>query len=74
MLPAPELKKHATLLLPFCDHLEGVQAAVAPMAVPTAKRDERAVEAVVPGSVFIHVPQTVLIPTDCKTRKQCGMR
>ena len=37
------------------------------MAVPTAERDERAVEAVVPGAIFIHVPQTVLVPTDCKT-------
>lgn len=65
--PAPELEEHAAFLLPLCDHLEGVQAAVAPVAVPTAERDERAVEAVVPGAVFIHVPQTVFVPTDCKT-------
>lgn len=63
----PELEEHAALLLPLCDHLEGVQAAVASVAVPAAERDERAVEAVVPGAVLIHVPQTVLICTDCKT-------
>lgn len=67
LLTSPELEEHAALLLPLCDHLEGIQAAVAPMAVPTAECDERAVEAIVPGTVFIHIPQTVLIPTDCKT-------
>lgn len=44
------------------------------MAVPAAERDERAVEAVVPGAVFIHVPQTVLIPADCKEQKQSVRR
>ncbi len=61
------MEEHAAFLLSLCDHLEGVQAAVAPVAVPTAERDERAVEAVVPGAVFIHVPQTVLVPADCRT-------
>lgn len=65
--PPPELEEHAAFLLPLCDHLEGVQAAVAPVAVPAAERDERAVEAVMPGAIFVHVPQTVLVPTDCKT-------
>lgn len=37
------------------------------MAVPAAERDERAVEAVVPGSILVHVPEAVLICTDCKT-------
>lgn len=63
----PELEEHAAFLLPLCDHLEGVQAAVAPVAVPTAERDERAVEAVMPGAIFVHVPQAILVPTDCKT-------
>jgi len=67
LLCPPELEEHAALLLPLRDHLEGVQAAVAPVAVPAAERDERAVEAVVPGAVFIHVPQAVLVRTDCKT-------
>lgn len=66
-LSSPELEEHAALLLPLCDHLEGVQAAVAPVAVPTAERDERAVEAVMPGSILVHVPEAVLICTDCKT-------
>lgn len=65
-MPPPELEEHAAFLLPLCDHLKGVQAAVAPVAVPTAERDERAVEAIVPGAIFINVPQTVLVPTDCK--------
>lgn len=63
----PELEEHAAFLLPFCYHLKGVQAAVAPVAVPTAERDERAVKAIVPGAIFVHVPQTILVPTDCKT-------
>lgn len=42
------------------------------MAVPTAERDERAVEAVVPGAVFIHVPQTVLVPTDVRSAEDDG--
>jgi len=63
----PELEEHAAFLLPLRDHLEGVQTAVTPVAVPAAKCDERAVEAVVPGAVFIHIPQTVLVPTDCET-------
>lgn len=62
--PPPELEEHASLLLALCDHFEGVQAAVAPMAVPAAERDEGAVKAVVPGAIFIHVPQAVLVPTD----------
>lgn len=63
----PKLEEHAAFLLPFRYHLEGVQAAVAPVAVPAAERDEGAVIAVVPGAIFVHVPQTVLVPTDCKT-------
>lgn len=65
---SPELEEHAALLLPLCDHLEGVQAAVAPVAVPAAECDEGAVEAVVPGSILVHVPQAVLICTDYKTQ------
>lgn len=64
---SPELEEHAALLLPLCDHLEGVQAAVAPVAVPAAEGDERAVEAVVPGSILVHVPEAVLVCTHCKT-------
>lgn len=64
---SPELEEHAALLLPLRDHLEGVQAAVAPVAVPAAERDERTVEAVVPGSILVHVPEAVLICTHCKT-------
>lgn len=60
--PPPELEEHASLLLALRDHLEGVQAAVAPVAVPAAEGDEGAVEAVVPGAVFVHVPQAVLVP------------
>lgn len=72
LTPSPELEEHAALLLPLCDHLEGVQAAVAPVAVPAAERDEGAVEAVVPGSVLVHVPEAVLICTDYKTQR-CQM-
>lgn len=61
---SPELEEHAALLLPLCDHLEGVQATVAPVAVPTAERDERAVEAIMPRSILVHVPEAVLICTD----------
>lgn len=68
-LHPPELEEHAAFLLSLRDHLEGVQAAVASVAVPTAERDERAVEAVVPGAIFIHIPQTLLVPTDCKTTR-----
>lgn len=64
---SPELEEHAALLLALGDHLEGVQAAVAAMAVPAAERDEGAVEAIVPRPVLIHVPQAVLISTHCKT-------
>jgi len=60
---APELEEHAALLLPLRDHLEGVQAAVTPVAVPAAEGDQGAVEAVVPGAVLVHVPQAVLIGT-----------
>lgn len=70
LLPPPELEEHAAFLLPLCDHLESIQAAVVPVAVPTAEGDERAVKAVVPGAVFVQVPQTVLIPTDCKNKSQ----
>lgn len=66
-MPPPELEEHAAFLLPLRDHLEGIQAAVTPVAVPAAERNERAVEAVMPGAVFVHVPQTVLVPTSCKT-------
>lgn len=68
----PELEEHAAFLLLLCDHLEGVQAAVAPVAVPAAESDERAVEAVVPGAIFIHIPQTVLVPADCRERATRG--
>lgn len=37
------------------------------MAVATAGWEERTVEAIVPGAIFIHIPQTVLVPTDCET-------
>lgn len=69
---SPELEEHAALLLPLGDHLEGVQAAVAPVAVPAAERDEGAVEAVVPGPILVHVPEAVLICTDYKTQR-CQM-
>lgn len=69
---SPELEEHAALLLPLCDHLEGVQAAVAPVAVPAAECDEGAVKAVVPGSILVHVPEAVLICTDYKTQR-CQM-
>lgn len=42
------------------------------MAVPTAESDERAVEAIVPGAVFIHVPQAVLISTDLRSAEDDG--
>lgn len=67
-----ELEEHAAFLLPLRDHLEGVQAAVAPVAVSTAERDQRAVEAVVPCAVFIHVPQTVLVPADVRGAEDDG--
>lgn len=70
----PELKEHAAFLLPFSDHLEGVQAAVAPLTVAAAERDERAVKAVVPGAVFVHVPQTILVPTHCRTRAELNQQ
>lgn len=44
------------------------------MAVPTAERDERAVEAIVPGAVFIHVPQTVLVPADRGSAEDDGQQ
>ena len=56
MAAAPELEEHAAFLLPLRDHLEGIQAAVAPVAVPTAEGDQGAVKAVVPGAVLVHVP------------------
>lgn len=37
------------------------------MAVPAAERDEGAVKAVVPGAIFVYVPQAVLVPADWKT-------
>lgn len=58
---APELEEHAALLLALGDHLEGVQATVAAVAVPAAEGDQGAVEAVVPGAVLVHVPQAVLV-------------
>ena len=63
---SPELEEHAALLLPLCDHLEGVQATIAAVTVPAAEGDERAVEAVVPGAVLVHVPEAVLVGSDCK--------
>lgn len=62
-----ELEEHAALLLPLCDHLEGVQAAIASVAVPAAECDEGAVEAVVPGAVLIHIPQAILVGTGLRT-------
>lgn len=70
---APELEEHAALLLPLCDHLEGVQAAVAPVAVPAAEGDQGAVESVVPGAILIHVPQAVLIGTNWNTQSACQL-
>lgn len=58
-----ELKEHASFLLPLCDHLKGIQTAVTTLAVPTTKRDEGTVKAIVPGAILIHVPQAVLICT-----------
>lgn len=68
-MSSPELEEHAALLLPLCDHLEGVQATVAPVAVPAAERDERAVEAIMPRSILVHVPEAVLICTDYKNKQ-----
>lgn len=42
------------------------------MAVAAAGGDERAVEAVAPGAVFIHVPQTVLIAVDRRREGRDG--
>lgn len=56
-----ELEEHAAFLLPLSDHLEGVQAAVPPMAVPTAEGNKGAVKAIVPGTILIYVPQAVLV-------------
>lgn len=39
------------------------------MTVPAAEGDERAVEAVVPGSVLVHVPEAVLIRPDFESTK-----
>ena len=64
---SPELEEHAALLLALRDHLEGVEAAVAAVAVPAAEGDQGAVEAIVPRAVLIHVPQAVLVSTRCKT-------
>lgn len=65
-----ELEEHAALLLPLCDHLEGVQATVAPVAVPAAERYERAVKPVMPGSILVHVPEAVLICTDVTSEEE----
>lgn len=64
----PELEKHTSLLFPFGDHLESVQAAVTPLAVAAAECDEMTVKAIVPGAIFVHVPQTVFVTTGYKTR------
>lgn len=69
-----ELVEHASLLLALRDHLEGVEAAVAAVAVPAAEGDERAVEAVVPRAVLVHVPQAVLIRTHRGTAQKDGQQ
>lgn len=70
----PELEEHAALLFALRNHLEGIQATVAAMTVSAAEGDEWAVEAVVPRAVLIHVPQTVLIGSNCRQRYKCNIR
>lgn len=67
-----ELKEHAALLLALRDHLEGVQAAVAAVAVAAAESDQRTVEAIVPRAVLVHVPQAVLVPTGRRAAQEHG--
>lgn len=55
------MEQHAAFLSCLCDHLEAIQAAVTVMTVPTAERYEWAVKTIVPGTIFVHIPQTVLI-------------
>ncbi len=57
------MEQHAALLSRLGDHLKAIQAAVTTVTVPTAKSYERAVKAIVPGAIFVHVPQAVLIST-----------
>ncbi len=57
------MEQHAALLSRLGDHLEAIQAAVTAVTVPTAEGYERAVKAIVPGAIFVHVPQAVLICT-----------
>lgn len=64
----PEMEQHAAFLCRLGDHLKAVQAAVAVMTVPAAERYEWAVKTIVPGTIFVHIPQTVLICTDCTYR------
>lgn len=55
------MKEHAAFLSTFCDHLHPIQTAVPMVAVSTAEGDEWAVEAIVPGPIFVHIPLAVLI-------------
>lgn len=63
------MEEHAALLSRFCDHLEAIETAVAAVTVPTAEGYEWAVEAIVPGSIFVYVPQAILICTHLPSRE-----
>lgn len=67
-----ELKEHAALLFALRDHLEGVQAAVAAVAVAAAEGDQGAVETIVPRAVLIHVPQAVFVSTRRRAAQEDG--
>lgn len=65
---SPESK--AVLLLPLCDELQAVGAAVALVTVAAAKGEEVAVKARVPRTVLVPVPQAVFIRQACGERSQ----
>lgn len=63
------MEQHAALLSRLGDHLEAIQAAVTAVTVPTAEGYDWAVKAIVPGAIFVHIPQAVLICTHLPKRE-----